>query len=130
MKRSLAAAVGRRWVLRWEEAMKGTPAEKVRTASPKLVVGGIGCCCVAWWRLALMETEGGEDAAEGEASVLTMGFFRVMKRGDQGRWRGDVGCCCSGLSLPKERRGCSLRNGARRSGAAAPRRRRKKFRCV
>jgi hypothetical protein len=49
-----AAAVGRRWVLRWEEAVKGTPAGKVRMASPKLVVEGIGCCCVAWWRPALM----------------------------------------------------------------------------
>jgi len=51
-------------VLRWEEA------GKVRTASPKLVVKGIGCCCVTWWRLALMETEGEEDAAEGKPSVL------------------------------------------------------------
>jgi hypothetical protein len=34
------AAVGRCWVLRWEEAVKGTPAGKVRTASPKLVVEG------------------------------------------------------------------------------------------
>jgi hypothetical protein len=41
MKRLLAAAVGRRWVLRWEEVVKGTPAGKVRTASPKLVVEGI-----------------------------------------------------------------------------------------
>jgi hypothetical protein len=49
-----AAAVGRRWVLRWEEAVKGTPAGKVRMASPKLVVEGIGCYCVAWWRPALM----------------------------------------------------------------------------
>jgi hypothetical protein len=28
-----AVAVGRRWVLRWEEAVKGTPAGKVRMAS-------------------------------------------------------------------------------------------------
>jgi len=34
--------------------VKGTPAGKVRMASPKLVVEGIGCCCVAWWRPALM----------------------------------------------------------------------------
>jgi hypothetical protein len=58
------AAIGRCWVLRWEEA------GKVRTASPKLVVEGIGCCCVTWWRPALMETEGEEDAAEGKPSVL------------------------------------------------------------
>jgi len=31
--------------------------------------GGIGCCCMAWWRPALMETEGEEDAVEGKASV-------------------------------------------------------------
>jgi len=55
--------------------VKGTPAEKVRTMSPKLVVEGIGCCCVAWWSLALMEIEGGEDAAERKALVLTVGFF-------------------------------------------------------
>jgi hypothetical protein len=64
---------------RWEEVVKGTPAEKVRTMSPKLVVEGIGCCCVAWWSLALMEIEGGEDAAERKASVLTVGFFQVRK---------------------------------------------------
>jgi len=75
VKRSLAATVGCRWILRWEEAVKGTPAEKVRTMSPKLVVEGIGCCCVAWWSLALMEIEGGEDAAERKALVLTVGFF-------------------------------------------------------
>jgi hypothetical protein len=63
------AAVGRCWVLRWEEAAKGTPTGKVRTASPKLVVEGIGYCCVTWWRPALMQTEGEEDAAEGKASV-------------------------------------------------------------
>ena len=74
-----AAAVGRHWVLRWEEAVKGTPAGKVRMASPKLVVGGIGCCCVAWWRPVLMETEREEDAVEGKASVLIGGFFRVVK---------------------------------------------------
>jgi hypothetical protein len=33
------------------------------------VVEGIGYCCMAWWRPALMETEGEEDAAEGKASV-------------------------------------------------------------
>ena len=63
----------------WEEAAKGTPAGKVRMASPKLVVEGIGCCCVTWWRPALMEAEGEEDAAEGKPSVLTGGFFRVVK---------------------------------------------------
>jgi len=42
VKRSLAATVGCHWILQWEEAVKGTPAEKVRTMSPKLVVEGIG----------------------------------------------------------------------------------------
>jgi hypothetical protein len=51
----------------------------VRTASPKLVVEGIGCYCVPWWRPALMETEGEEEAAEGKALVLIVGFFRVVK---------------------------------------------------
>ena len=31
-------AVRASWVLRWETPVKGTPAGKVRTASPKLVV--------------------------------------------------------------------------------------------
>jgi len=44
-----------------------------------LAVKEIACCCVAWWRSALMETEGEEDAAEGKASVLIVGFFRVVK---------------------------------------------------
>ena len=42
--RCCAATVCRRWVLWWEEAVKGTPAGKVRMASPELVVEGIDCC--------------------------------------------------------------------------------------
>jgi hypothetical protein len=44
-----------------------------------LAVKEITYCYVAWWRPTLMETEGEEDAVEGKASVLIVGFFWVVK---------------------------------------------------
>ena len=78
-------AVQASWFLWWEEPVKGTPAGKVSTASPKLVVEGIGywLCCwsmrrrkigkracgerLCWWPAM------GDNSGEGESAMAFFG---------------------------------------------------------